>query len=367
MTVYNVLPIVLPIYMSYAPFYASPEEIGLLAAVPTFTSLLLRIPFGILSDKKDKKLILAISLVSGTASFVLFYYSKSILLLVLASIVYGISVSTFIPISLSIISSLYKREEQEKSLGLYTFASAIGVVLGPAILNIFFVFAGVQDSFILSLVIALLGLGAFALGFRDSIKTQRVSQNLNKSLKKILRNSNIMGSSLAYSCSGLTMNAVSTFLPVLLINELGLDPKLSVPLITIRSFFVIITRTLILLNVQNKIGTKRFIIIGLFLHSGIFLIAFGHNFFDMIIPVALSGLGHGILYPTTSYVISKEVNQEEVGLANSYYTLIADGAGFLSCALLGIMAEELGLSLVFVTLGLISVVGVFASFVLVRI
>jgi len=367
MTVYNVLPTILPIYLSYSPFSASPAEIGLLTAVPSLTSLLFRIPFGILSDKKGKKPILAISLFSAAASSVMFYYSKDVSMIIFSSIVYGISTSTFVPVSLSIISGLYVAEEQQKPLALFTFASAIGVVLGPTILSFFLLFVEIKDGFILSLIILLLGLGVFALGFRDSMETQESPLDFKHSFSRILRNSNIVASSLILSCSMLAMNAVTTFLPVLLIEQLNLDPRLGVTLIMIRSFSIIIMRALILMNIQNRIGVKRFVIAALFLNLGVPLISLGRNFFDMVTPVTLSGLAHGALYPLSSYIVSKETNPEDAGLANSYFMLIVDATGFLSSALLGIVAEISNLSLVFIFGGITSAVGALISFLSLRI
>lgn len=367
MTVYNLLPIILPIYLSYAPFSASPAEIGLLIAVPALTSLLFRIPFGILSDKRGKKPILAISLFSAAASSVMFYYSRDVSMLILSSLVYGISNSTFVPVSLSIISGLYVEEEQQKPLALFTFASAIGVVLGPTILSVFLLFAEVRDGFILSLIILLPSLGVFALGFRDSMETQDTPLNFKRSFTRILRNSNIITSSLILSCSMVAINAVGTFLPVLLIEQLNLDPRLGVTLIVIRSFGIIIMRTLILMNIQNKIGVKRFIIAALLLNLGVPLIALGRGFLDMVIPVALSGLAHGALYPLSSYIVSKETGPGDAGLANSYFMLIVDAASFASSALLGIVAEFSSLPLVFVIGGVTSAVGALFSILSLRI
>jgi MFS family permease len=367
MIVYNVLPIVLPIYLSYPPFSASPAEIGLLTAMPALASLLLRIPFGILSDKKGKKPILAMSLFSAAASSMMFYYSKDVSMLIFSGIVYGISSSTFVPVSLSIISGLYIAEEQQKPLALFTFASAIGVVLGPTILSFFLLYAEVKDGFILSLIFILLGLGVFALGFRNSMEIQDSPLDFKHSFSRIVRNSNIAISSFILSCSMLALNAVTTFLPVLLIEQLNLDPRLSVTLIMVRSFSIIIMRALILMDIQNRIGVKRFVAAAMLLNLGIPFIYIGRNFFDMVIPVALSGLAHGALYPLSSYIVSKETSPEDAGLANSYFMLIVDAASFLSSALLGIVAEISDLSLVFIIGGTMSAVGALVSFLSLRI
>jgi len=287
--------------------------------------------------------------------------------LIFSGVLYGISSSTFVLASLSMIGGLSGEKEKQRLLVLFTLSSAIGAVLGPAFLSILLLFTEIKNAFILSLILVLFSLCLFYFGIKGFSEARNTSPSFKASLGRILRNRNIIASSIILACSSLALNVVNTFLPVLLIDKLSLNPELAVTFFAIRSFMFIFMRLLILLNIQDKIGVKRFLIMTLLLHSGLAAVAFSHDVVGLLLPVVLSGLAHGAIYPMSSYVVSKAASPEETGLANAFFMFIVDASNFLSSVLLGLVAEVLDISLVFIIGGMVPIAGALVSAIMIRI
>lgn len=140
-----------------------------------------------------------------------------------------------------------------------------------------------------------------------------------------------------------------------------MDPEININFIIIRSLMIVMMRVLIFLNVQNRIGIKRFSTLALFLNLALSLITFRGQYYDVLFAVSLSGLAHGAIYPIASYLVSRSVKSNELGLANALLFLFVDAFRSSSLILFGIFAEIFTVSHLFLFTGLISVVGAIIS------
>lgn len=189
---------------------------------------------------------------------------------------------------------------------------------------------------------------------------------MRESIGRILNNKDFIVSTFALSTSLFALTAVTVFLPFFTDQSLRLDPAMVVPLFTIRSFALVSMRTLVVLRVQEKIEAKRLILMSLLLHSGISLISVSQNYYELILPLLLSGIAHGSLYPTTAYIVSESTMSEDSGLANAFYMLALDLASFLGPLLLGLAAEEFRTSSVFLIGAVVPLLGILVSFMTIK-
>jgi MFS family permease len=267
---------------------------------------------------------------------------------------------------LATISDLFSGQRKQKVLGFYTLSSAVGVFLGPFIINLLLVVTDLRATFFVALMIELVVILFSFLRMRGFRFPYRPQTGMRRSIGRILSNKNIIGSTFALSTSVFALTAVTVFLPFFTDQRLGLDPAMVVTLFTIRSFALVSMRTLTVLRLQEKIGVKRLILVNLLLHLGISLIPVGQSYHELILPLLLSGIAHGTLFPTTAYIVSESAIPEERGLANAFYMLALDLVSFVGPLLLGLVTEKFSISLVFLIGAVAPLLGALVSFLTIK-
>jgi len=356
----------LPIYASDPPFFSSPAQVGIIFSASAIVALLLRVPLGILSDRLGRKTVFLTSLVANLVSFLIFYTATNTLTLLIASALKGIESAIFVPTMLATISDLFSGQRKQEVLGFYTLSSAVGIFLGPFIISLLLTVTDLRTTFFVALMIELVVILFSFLRIRSFRFPYRPQTGIRKSIGRILSNKDIIGSTFALSTSVFALTAVTVFLPFFTDQRLGLDPARVVTLFTIRSFALVSMRTLTVLRLQDKIEVKRLILVSLLLHSGISLIPISQNYYELILPLLLSGIAHGVLYPTTAYIVSESTMSKESGLANAFYMLALDLASFLGPLLLGLAAEKFSISLVFLVGAVAPLLGILVSYLTIK-
>ncbi|AMR31907.1 hypothetical protein A0256_10970 [Mucilaginibacter sp. PAMC 26640] len=148
--------IIVPLLYTYGKKFGVTEQtIGLLTAAFSIAQFFATPVLGSLSDKFGRKPILAISLVGTCASFVLFGFANSILLLFAARILDGITGGN-ISVAQAMVSDISSPEERAKNFGILGSAFGFGFVIGPAVGGLLSKF-GEKVPFFFAAGIALIG------------------------------------------------------------------------------------------------------------------------------------------------------------------------------------------------------------------
>ena len=125
--------IVLPLLPTYAAtFGVSPAAIGLL--VTSFSLLqLVAVPvWGGLSDRFGRRPVLIVGLVGSTASYLMFAFAHTYMVLLVSRIVAGAMGAT-VGVGQAYIADVTAPERRAQALGMLGAAFALGFILGPAV------------------------------------------------------------------------------------------------------------------------------------------------------------------------------------------------------------------------------------------
>ena len=121
---------VLPIFTAYLG--ADPSGVGFIASVSAFTGVVMSIPAGILADRLGKKRMLVFSaIIFSTAPF-LYLFVTSIWQLALIRLYHGLATAIFIPVSMALVSDIFKKERGEK-IGWFSTSTLVGRFLAPLV------------------------------------------------------------------------------------------------------------------------------------------------------------------------------------------------------------------------------------------
>ncbi|RFZ82149.1 MFS transporter [Mucilaginibacter terrenus] len=181
--------IIVPLLYTYGKkFGVTEQSIGLLTAAFSIAQFFATPVLGTLSDKWGRKPILAISLVGTCASFILFGFANSIIMLFVARILDGITGGN-ISVAQAMISDISTPEERAKNFGILSSAFGFGFVIGPAVGGLLSKL-GPTVPFFFAAAIALIGalLSIFLLSETNDKKGEGTSGKFNfKSLITVLK------------------------------------------------------------------------------------------------------------------------------------------------------------------------------------
>jgi MFS family permease len=125
--------IIVPLLYSYGKKFGVTEQtIGLLTAAFSIAQFFATPVLGSLSDRFGRKPLLAISLVGTCASFILFGFANSMVMLFAARILDGITGGN-ISVAQAMVSDISSPKERATNFGILGSAFGFGFVIGPAV------------------------------------------------------------------------------------------------------------------------------------------------------------------------------------------------------------------------------------------
>jgi MFS family permease len=126
------LPILTPriaVDLSLSNFY-----IGILSACFTIPYAFLQVPFGGLARRFDRRRLLSLGLILNAAAFCGILFTRDLVALAALLFAAGVGGSTYHPLGISLISSLYA-ERKGQAMGFHQMGGAVGSFIAPFILG----------------------------------------------------------------------------------------------------------------------------------------------------------------------------------------------------------------------------------------
>ena len=179
--------IIVPLLYTYGKkFGVTAQTIGLLTAAFSIAQFFATPVLGSLSDKFGRKPILAISLLGTCASFILFGFANSIIVLFAARILDGITGGN-ISVAQAMVSDISSAKERAKNFGILGSAFGFGFVIGPAVGGLLSKF-GEKVPFFFAAGIALIGvlLTLFLLDETNKDKSKKAKKDSSFSYKSLI-------------------------------------------------------------------------------------------------------------------------------------------------------------------------------------
>ncbi|MBS7652136.1 MFS transporter [Candidatus Bathyarchaeota archaeon] len=137
---------------------ASRFEVGLLMAISSVAVVMGRIPFGILSERLERWLIIAFSLFIQLISLLLYFYAPDVGWLYPVRLLHAVSLMSFNPIAISIASDLSPPEKRGAIMGTYLTSVALAMMVGPLVNGILIGWLGYRGMFLCASLFPLIGL-----------------------------------------------------------------------------------------------------------------------------------------------------------------------------------------------------------------
>jgi DHA1 family multidrug resistance protein-like MFS transporter len=307
--------------------------LGLIAAASTVVGVVVSLPAGILSDLWGRRNVILLSMaVFATAPF-LYLLVTTPGQLVLVRVYHGLATAILGPVAMAAVADTFRAGRGER-MAWYSSATMVGRFLAPSVGGLLivgndfhWVYLGCGVAGVLALVASLRWQSSLQPGAALSAAPKRTLSaswaTLRGELGVVLRNKDILLTSLMEAAQYFAFGAVETFLPLYLIS-IGYSAWEIGPLFTAQILVTAVTKPA-LGRLSDRLGRKQFIAAGLI--SGAAVVAampYATNYWVLMALIGIFGLGVAAVTASTSALVSDLSRASSYGSALGVLSSIMD-------------------------------------------
>ena len=319
---------------------------------------------GIYSDKHGRKALMLIGLILFSILSISYLFVHSIYLLVIIRFLHGFSTALVVPIAISYVSEITKKDKEGKTIGFFNISLFLGMAFGPLFGGFIYDYLGLNYIFIVMFVMSFIALFIVSL-FLPNLNIS-VKKHKNHKLSKGFLKNNIVVALLVFRfIASVGRGGVMAFLPLFAVS-ISISPSMIGIII-----FINIAVTALLQGAFGRLADKYdrvcLIILGSLLSVvSLVLIPYTHNLWSLITVSLFMGVGGAISIPASSSIaisVGKEYGMgRSMGTFNTAMSLGMIFAPIIS----GMVMDHFGIRYIFYVAAGISLLGLFIFWLLYR-
>jgi len=328
----------LPLYIE--DIGATKQQIGFIMGSFAIGLLLFRPLLGQLADKRGRKIVLIIGLLSAAIAPMGYNFVQSVPLLLVIRAFHGISIAAFSTAFLALVADIAPVENRGELIGYMSLVNPIGMAIGPALGGYLMETYGYTALFILSTVLACLGL-LFSLPIINPIveaEEQFVDSDSSFWLKLLAPRIRIPA--LLLLIIGLTLGNLHTFVTLFIKSSgVNLNPGLFYTVVAMASF----NSRLFSGKASDRFGRGLFITSSLICYTLAMLILWNANSsVEFLLAATVQGIGGGTIIPMISAMITDRSYPYERGRTFGLCMIGFDIGVALAGPIFGGIAQQIG-------------------------
>ncbi len=307
-------------------------QLALIMALPSFVSLLTRVPASAFSGRIGRWRMMVISLVISALTTVAFAFVRDPVWFYPVVAIAALSWAIFSPITVEFVSSRAKAETQGSMMGFYFTSIAAPMFLGPFLSSFFTLYLDLRTLFLVSAVFPIVALGAFLLkvkpndmvisGPGDEGEAERPA--FWRSIVRMFRVRNFAVLCLSRVSFAMSMGIFNTAYSVFAESTLGLTPSLISLLFTSRGVTNVLTR-MPAGRLSDRIGRRKpFIAAYLLVILSFVLLSYFKRFEFLLVALALYGVGWGVRIAPSMALAIESVSDEDRPIALAVFMTMFD-------------------------------------------
>lgn len=338
--------LILPLLPLYAQrFGAEPFLIGILLAAFAFAQLVTAPLWGRLSDRVGRRPVILLGQVLAAVAFALFavadlmaptmssgiesaesgllaQLSPAVVVLFLCRLVQGAGGGT-ISVNQAYVSDVAAPEERAKALGWITAASSVGVMLGPAIGSFSVRFSSAAPGFIAALMATINVVLIARVLPESSARRERgtapgARPPLRVAIRAVLTRPGDTANTLigVYAVGMMAFMAMNAIMALFLADRFGITEKNIGWFYVVVGLVSVVMRAAVLGAAVKWFGEARVLRVGAFLlAAGMFLAPTMPTALGFLLAILLVPTGTALLFPSTTSLVSRHADPDEVGQA----------------------------------------------------
>lgn len=333
--------IIIPLLPLYAEkMGASALGIGIIFAGYAITNVIATPLIGRLSDRKGRKIFIAIGLFGYAVIALGFVWADNVLYLTLVRLVQGVAGAFILPIAQAYIGDVSPNGEEGKWMGYYNAINFTGFGCGPLMGGLLTDHFGTYASFY---AMGALNLLAFLIVvfLLPEVTQEKVSSDLSLSVKEMSASSMVRGLFSFQFTVSIGQGAFTTFLPIFASISIGLSPSLIGVLLAINMLLSSLLQ-FYAGHLADRLNRSILLAVSSFFIALSFgLIPFGNNFWQLLMIGALGGIAGAIAGPAAAALTVEEGRRFGMGSTIAIMN-IAMSLGFAVGPVLGGSIVDVG-------------------------
>lgn len=302
---------------------------------------------GPLSDALGRRPITIAFMGLYCAASIVAVLSPTVEVLMGARFVQGIGASAGVAISRALVRDLFTDDRSSRIMNLIGIILALGPALAPTIGGLMLPILGWRSIFVLMAILGFVIITVTFFAMKETVVPDRSRLNfpaLARTYKMLLTNRHFVTASLVIGGALGALYAQATFLPFILMDDVGLTPsQFGVAMLAQSGSFLV--ASLVVRNLMERFGADRLVGPGLvFIAVGSFgtltLLFWPPSFLHVMIPVAIYSFGIAFVMPAMSTAALAPFGRA-AGAAASMLGFIQMGSGLLMGSLGAMMGNAL--------------------------
>jgi len=336
-------------------------QINLITTIHSTMSILLVVPFGILSDRFGRRPMVLYPRIIMLVGTLIRAFASNPNHLLIAAFVGGFAGGSYFPILLSMIADIAEPQEQQESISTLFFFSSVGMVCGPLIATLLLNLpqTTLRSIYQLGAIAEALVLIYLATQIREThppLASDR-PQGYRESILEVLRQSSFQGLLVMAFLYFFSRAIIQTYIPIYASVDLDLSNAEVASLSIYRNFAIMLIR-LSSATYLTRISIRPYLLTVLLL-GGVTSVAapLANNYVFIILLFFLSGISFGAVMILSNTLVAKNSRPENRGVANSLLN-VGQSSGNLLKIFTSSIAETLGLVPVFLMGGVVGLIAI---------
>jgi len=339
-------------------------QIGLIMSVFSIFYASVQIPSGIASDRLGGSKIASLSVLILGLSGLLFAFTPTYDLALAARILMGLSGGFLLPSTMRLLPGWFEAGEYDRAMGVYGFGQGVGLFITlisiPAVASMYGWRTGLGLVSALTLLAAVLSLAL--LRDRGRVVSNALPSMSLRDFKEVVTGELLLLTS--FNVTSLSMfTGVLTWMPLFLLRELDFT-LIEVGYVTAVMGAVMVVASYASGPLSSRMGRARVILVSMVLCVVTpLLLVYSSTPLQIFIISVLLGSAIMLYFGPTLGAIPRAVKTGYVGMGFGIFnTLTFIGASITSAVTGFILESTLSFHLAFLTISLISLLGLFGSF-----
>ena len=327
-------------------------ELGLIISIMSYTTLLIRMPLGMLSSKIGNWWVVPFALIGQSFSYILYSQVTNPMYFYPIRIFHAISIASLHPTLMSLVSVISPENRKGEAVGTFLTSVGIGTMGGPFLCSFLLSYFDYTTILKLSSILPLI---AFIIYF-GLLKIDLLSKHLSRSkrreefidsswtrIRRIITIRQVQMLTYVRFTFAFTAAIIATLYSVYAVNDLKIIPAVYALLLTFRGLANAITRVPAG-RLSDIIGRKKPLLISFTLLTIVFLL-----FSTVGSPITIGlvmilyGIAHGTRAVSEWSLLADVVTKNDRSLSNFYFACIFDLGSAFGATFAGFIAMAISI------------------------
>jgi MFS family permease len=328
---------------------ADPIQLALIMALPSFVSLLTRVPASALAGRLGRWRMMTLSLSISMVTTVVFAFIRQPVWFYPVVALAAVSWAIFSPITVDFVSSQATPETQGSMMGLYFTTIAAPMFLGPFLSSFLAIYLDLRTLFLVSSVFPAFALLLFIVMIkpRDMILSKPGDESeANKpafleSIGRIFRTRNFAVLCVSRVTFAISMGLFNTAYSVFAESSLGFSASAISLLFTSRGITNVLTR-MPAGRISDRVGRRKPFITAYLLVIVSFVMISQFKRFDLLlVAMAIYGIGWGVRIAPSMALANESVPEEDRSIALAVFMTMFDVGNIIGSLATGLTSSVL--------------------------